>query len=119
MFDEKAFVETLDRCYSDPLSIEPLWLCLLNLVFAIGLTLATPMIGSQESVIIEKLRVPGPDRSEVFYLNAVSQNNPVIGLEDADFWSIQALLLMAMYMLTRSKRNTAYAYLGKLMVMYS
>jgi hypothetical protein len=32
-------------------------------------------------------------------------NDPIIGFEDAGFWSIQALLLMAVYMLTVSKRH--------------
>ena len=39
--------------------------------------------------------------------------DPDSGFEDADFWSIQALSLMTMYMLVVSKRNRAYAYLGK------
>jgi len=112
VFERDRFLECLDRCYSDPLSVEPSWLCLLNLVFAIGLTMATPLSGSPEALIIHKLRSEHLDRAEVFYLNAKSFNDPMTGLEDQDFWAIQALLLMAFYMSAKSKRNTAFALLG-------
>lgn len=45
-------------------------------------------------------------------MNAKSLNDPLHGFEDADFWSVQALLLMSYYMLVKSKRNTAFALLG-------
>ncbi|KAF1919094.1 fungal-specific transcription factor domain-containing protein [Ampelomyces quisqualis] len=112
VFQRDVFLENLDRCYTDPLSTESSWLCLLNLVFAIGLTMATPLSGSPEALIIDKLRTEHLDRAEVFYLNAKSLNDPMTGLEDQDFWSVQALLLMAVYMLAKSKRNTAFALLG-------
>jgi hypothetical protein len=112
VFERDAFLENVDRCYTDPLSTEPSFLCLLNLVFAIGLTMATPLSGSPEALIIDKLRSEHLDRAEVFYLNAKSLNDPMTGLEDQDFWAIQALLLMAVYMLAKSKRNTAFALLG-------
>jgi hypothetical protein len=112
VFERDAFVEHLGRCYADPLSVEPSWLCLLNLVFAIGLTMATPLSGSPEALVIDKLRSEHLDRAEVFYLNAKSLDDPMNGLEDQDFWAVQALLLMAVYMLAKSKRNTAFALLG-------
>lgn len=112
VFDEKAFLEKMDKCYSDPLTVDHHFLCHLNLVFAIGCSLATPEPGTREAEIIDALRANYPDQSEIFFLNAKSINNPIIGFEDADLWSIQALLLMALYMLMRSKRNPAFAYLG-------
>jgi hypothetical protein len=112
VFERDEFLEHLDRCYTDPLSVEPSWLCLLNLVFAIGLTMATPLSGSAEALVIDKLRSEHIDRAEVFYLNAKSLNDPMTGLEDQDFWAVQALLLMSVYMLAKSKRNTAFALLG-------
>jgi hypothetical protein len=112
VFERDTFLENLDRCYTDPLSVESSWLCLLNLVFAIGLTMATPLSGSPDALIIDKLRSEHLDRAEVFYLNAKSLNDPMTGLEDQDFWAVQALLLMAVYMLAKSKRNTAFALLG-------
>ena len=102
----------VDKCYSDPLTVDHIFLCHLNLVFAIGLAFSTPEPGSLEHEIIASLRAKYPDQSEVFYLNAKSINNPIIGLEDADLWSVQALLLMALYMLQKSKRNPAFAYVG-------
>ena len=112
MFDEKVFLENLDKCYSEPLTVDHIFLCHLNLVFAIGLSFATPEPRSQEAGIINSLRTNHPDQSEIFYLNAKSINNPVVGFEDADLWSVQALLLMALYMLLRTRRNPAYAYIG-------
>ena len=102
----------MDRCYSDPLTVEYTFLCHLNLVFAIGLSFATPEPGTREAEIINSLRANYPDQSEIFFLNAKSINNPVIGFEDADLWSIQALVLMALYMLLKSRRNPAFAYIG-------
>jgi hypothetical protein len=112
VFERQNFLERLDSCYSDPLSTDPSWLCILNLVFAIGLTMATPLSGSPEALIVDKLRSEHLDRAEVFYLNAKSLNDPMTGFEDQDFWSVQALLLMSVYMLAKSKRNTAFALLG-------
>ena len=102
----------LDVTYQDPLSVEPSWLCLLNLVFAIGLMMAAPQPSTPDPSLITKLLNEHEDRAEVFYLNAKSLNDPLTGFEDADFWSVQALLLMTIYMLAKSKRNTGFALLG-------
>lgn len=112
VFDEKEFLEKMERCYSDPLTVDHIFLCHLNLVFAIGLSFATPEPGTLEAEIIDSLRANYPDQSEIFFLNAKSINNPIIGFEDADLWSIQALLLMALYMLLKTRRNPAFAYIG-------
>ncbi|EMD90295.1 hypothetical protein COCC4DRAFT_68999 [Bipolaris maydis ATCC 48331] len=112
VFNRDRFFKSLEQCYSDPLSVSSSWLCLLYLVFAIGLTMATPLSGSPEALIIDKLRSEHLDRAEAFYLNAKSLNDPMTGLEDQDFWSVQALLLMSVYMLAKTKRNTAFALLG-------
>lgn len=112
IFDEQKFLEAIDQCYSDPLSANRSWLCLLNLVLAIGLVLATPFAGSPEAVIIENLRRKQPNQSDAFYYNARQLSDPVLALENADFWTVQALMLVTVYMLCRSKRNTAYTYLG-------
>lgn len=100
-------------CYEDPLTTDPTWLCLLHLVFAIGLVLAVPRAGTFEEAIIDKLRSDAVNRAEAFYMNAKLLNDPVTGFEDAGFWSIQALLLMTIYNLAVSKRNAAFAYFGK------
>ncbi|KUI60097.1 hypothetical protein VP1G_07343 [Cytospora mali] len=112
VFDRKAFARQLDICFQDPLEAEPTFLCLLYLVFAIGLVLATPALGSEEDAIIRKLQTSQTDRAEVFFRNAKCLCDPTSGFEDADFWSVQALSLMAVYMLARTKRNAAYAYHG-------
>lgn len=114
VFNRKSFMNSLDLCYSDPLSVDSSWLCLLHLTFAIGLVLATPLPGTPEAATIHKLRADPIDRAETFYRNAKSLGDPSNGIEDADFWSIQALLLMTIYMLAGSKRNAAYAYFGRL-----
>lgn len=102
----------MDECYKDPLSVSPSLLCLLYLVFAIGLVMAAPFPGSDEAAVIEKLRSERTSRAESFFRSAKSLADPVSGFEDADFWSIQALLLMSLYMLAVSKRNASYAYYG-------
>jgi hypothetical protein len=112
IFEKDLFMTALQASYDDPLSVDPAWLCQINLVFAIGLQLATPKLGTEEDEIISRLRDQHADRAEVFYMIAKAQHDPLTGFEDADFWSIQALLLMAVFMLTKSKRNTAYALIG-------
>ena len=103
----------MDICYSDPLHVDPSFLCLLYLVFAIGLVLAVPVPGTPEDHIIKRLRSDDQEWAERFYRSAKLLGDPVSGFEDADFWSIQALLLMSVYMLSISKRNAAYAYYGR------
>ncbi|KAH8815900.1 fungal-specific transcription factor domain-containing protein [Xylogone sp. PMI_703] len=113
VFDRNEFIHTLETCYADPLSVDPSWLCLLHLTFAIGLVMAAPAPGTPEDAVIQKLKAGSIDRSYAFYLNAKRLSDPLaVGFEDAGFWSIQALVLMTVYMLAISKRNTAYAYYG-------
>lgn len=88
-------------------------MCHLFLVLALGLLLAAPAPASREAEVIQMQRSAQPDRAELFFRSARSMCDPGAGFEDADFWSIQALALMTIYMLIVSKRNTAYAYLGK------
>ncbi len=113
IFDEAVFLASLDQVYSNPLNTDHIYLCQLNLVLAIGMYLATPEPGTREAALIDDIRERYPNQSEVFYLNAKSLNDPLIGLEDGDTWSIQTLPLMAAYMIYRSKRNTAYSILGR------
>lgn len=75
--------------------------------------LARPPHGSAEEAVISKLRSERVSRAELFYRNARMLADPVSGFEDADFWSVQALLLTSLYMLAASKRNAAYVYHGK------
>lgn len=74
--------------------------------------MATPRPGTSEDEIIAKLRAEAVDQSELFYSNAKHLSDPVSGLEDAGFKSIQALALMSLYTLVTSRRNAAYAYYG-------
>ncbi|KAJ2896619.1 hypothetical protein MKZ38_005409 [Zalerion maritima] len=112
VFDRRQFTAAVDACYTDPLSVESPFLCLLYLTFAIGLVFITPLPGTREDAVAKKLRSEQFDRAELFFRSAKCLADPVSGFEDADFWSVQALLLMAVYMLSVSKRNAAYAYYG-------
>lgn len=112
VFDQKSFLATVDQVYSDPLKMDRVFLCHFNLVLAIGYCLATPDVPSHEATIIDDLRSKFPDHSEIFYFNAKSISNHTAGFEDGEVWTVQALLLMAVYMLIRSKRNVAFSYLG-------
>jgi hypothetical protein len=114
IFESRTFKEQVRETYQNPLAAEPSWLCLLNLVFANGLKLrhSAPHNGKSNEHIIDRLNVNCLDRSEIFYLNAKHLNDPVSGFEDGGFSSVQALLLMTLYMLTAAKRNAAWAYFG-------
>jgi hypothetical protein len=114
IFDKHEFFRVLDICYMNPAEVSSSALCLVYLVLAIGLVLATPRPGSPEEIIINRLREDNLDWPEMFYRGAKLLGDPISGFEDADFWSVQALLLMAVYMLAISKRNAAYAYYGEL-----
>lgn len=113
MFDRQAFTESFDHLYSNPLSVNPTFLCLLYLTLAIGLVLATPMPNTPEESIVQRLRSDPVDRAEAYFRGAQTLGDPVTGFEDADFWSVQALCLMSVYKLTVSRRNAAYAYYGR------
>jgi hypothetical protein len=114
LFDRQKFFVQLETCYADPLLTDASWLCVFNLICAIGLMLGTPKSSSPDYHTIEKLRNEPLDRAEIFYLNARALNDPTTGIEDADFWSIQALILMSFYMMAKSKRNAAFALIGQL-----
>ncbi|CRK47183.1 hypothetical protein BN1723_007408 [Verticillium longisporum] len=110
IFNRSAFEASVGACYSDPLSAQSSFLCLLYLTFAIGTVLGTPLPSTREDAVFKKLRTDQFNRAEMFFRSAKSLADPVSGFEDADFWSVQALSLMAVYMLAVSKRNAAYAY---------
>ncbi|KAK3380179.1 fungal-specific transcription factor domain-containing protein [Lasiosphaeria ovina] len=112
VFDKTAFINSVNACYKDQLLATNFFLCHLYLVLALGLLFATPIPGSREEIVIQKQLASKLDRAELFFRSARSMSDPGAGFEDADFWSIQALSLMTVYMLAVSKRNTAYAYLG-------
>lgn len=113
------FLRSVEECYNQPLSMSKSSLCILNLVFAIGLVFARPLQGTDEAAVIEKLHSEPTNRADLFFLNAKSLYDPVIGLEDADFWSIQALLLISLYMLAISARNASYVYCGEQRFLFS
>ena len=112
VFDEQAFLAIVEEYYSEPLATEYTWLCLFNLVLAIGLCLATPKAGSREANIVNNIRSKHPNLSEIFFLTARHQTTSLVELEDACLWSIQVHTLMSFYMMTRSRRNAAYVYAG-------
>lgn len=114
VFDKEEFLASLEFCYTDPLNVDTCTLCLLYLVFAIGLVLANPMADTEEAKMIERMRNDEHnDWAEMYYRSAKLLGDPVSGFEDADLWSVQALVLMSVYTLAISKRNAAYAYYGK------
>ncbi|KAF7546860.1 hypothetical protein G7046_g9182 [Stylonectria norvegica] len=114
VFDRQLFGQTLSDCYTSPLTVESSDLCLVHLVLSIGLVMATPELDSPAEAIVSRLRSGPIDRAEMFFRSAkyLADALPGLGLEDADFWSVRALALMAFYKLAVSKRNAAYAYTG-------
>lgn len=73
---------------------------------------SSSVLSFRESQILKRLDGGNAERAEMFYLNATHLNDPVSGFEDGDITSIQALLLITVFMLTIAKRNSAWAYLG-------
>jgi len=112
VLDKAKFYKSIEDYYNDPLSVDNYALCHLFLVLALGLLLASPLPGSREEAVIKKQLQHQPQRAELFFRSAKAMCDADTGFEDADFWSVQALSLMTLYMLAVSKRNTAYAYLG-------
>ena len=100
--------------YANPLQTEQSRLSILNLVFAVGLQLtqSSATHSFRENQILKRLDGGNIDRVEIFYFNATHLNDPALGFEDGDIPSIQALLLITVFMLTVAKRNAAWAYLG-------
>ncbi|KAI1808443.1 fungal-specific transcription factor domain-containing protein [Daldinia bambusicola] len=111
VFHKADFLQQVEECYSDPLNTSSVDLCLLNLVFAIGLVIARPLQGTNEATVIQGLHSEPANRAELFFRNAKT-HGPDSGFEDADFWSIQALILMSLYTLSISNRNASHAYHG-------
>lgn len=120
LFDENSFKQRLEWTYQDPLNAEKSWLCILNLVFASGLQLRLRRShpSAVEAATLKRLLTDQFDRSEIFFLTARHLKDPSTGFEDGDFSSIQALLLMALFMLCVGKRNTAWAHVGRLKVLW-
>ncbi|KFY76317.1 hypothetical protein V499_03993 [Pseudogymnoascus sp. VKM F-103] len=114
IFDREAFSLEVAKIYENPLQTEQSRLSILNLVFAVGLqgTKSSSAHSFRESQILKRLDGGNTERAEMFYLNATHLNDPVSGFEDGDITSIQALLLITVFMLTIAKRNSAWAYLG-------
>ncbi|KAL1897713.1 hypothetical protein Sste5346_004021 [Sporothrix stenoceras] len=112
VFDRRAFLAELERCYANPLMASTHFLCHLFLSFAIGLVMATPDAGTVEANAMRPLLDLPYDQAELFFRTAKVMDDPLEGVEDADFWSVQAQLLMSVYMLAVSKRNAAFTYHG-------
>ncbi|KFZ10503.1 hypothetical protein V501_05175 [Pseudogymnoascus sp. VKM F-4519 (FW-2642)] len=114
IFDRQAFTQEVQSIYDNPLQTKQSRLSILNLVFAVGLQLvmSSDVSSSRQRQILERLDGGSVSRAEMFYVNATHLNDPVSGFEDGDITSIQALLLVTVFMLTVAKRNAAWAYLG-------
>ncbi|KAI0115046.1 fungal-specific transcription factor domain-containing protein [Daldinia grandis] len=111
VFHKTDFLQLVEECYSNPLNASSSDLCILNLVFAVGLVIARPLPGTDDAAVIQNLHSEPVNRAELFFRNG-KKNGPESGFEDADFWSIQALILMSLYMLSISGRNASHAYHG-------
>lgn len=121
LFDEQVFKQRVERTYQNPLAADQSWMCILYLVFAVGLQLrCVPAQPSpKEAAILKRLLSDNVDRSEMFFLGARHLKDSASGIEDGDFASIQALLIMTLYMLSVGKRNTAWAYIGTFLWKYT
>lgn len=114
VLDREACAREVAQIYENPLAVEQSRLSILNLLFAVGLQMTRSSSGHsfRESQILKRLDGSPVDCAELFYLNATYIHDPIQGFEDGDITSIQALLLVTVFMLTVAKRNAAWAYFG-------
>ncbi|KAH7170321.1 fungal-specific transcription factor domain-containing protein [Dactylonectria macrodidyma] len=112
ILDQRGFRKSLNSWYSNSCAVKPSSRCLIYLVLAIGLVMATPEPNTPEIEIITGIQSQNVHQAECFFRDAKDLANTVPGFEDGDIWSIQAHSLMSVYMLTVSKWTDAYAYLG-------
>ncbi|OIW22880.1 putative fungal-specific transcription factor [Coniochaeta ligniaria NRRL 30616] len=114
VLDREACAREVAQIYENPLGVDQSRLSILNLLFAVGLqmTRSSAAHSFRESQILKRLDAGPVDRAELFYLNATHLNDPISGFEDGDITSIQALLLITVFMLTVAKRNAAWAFFG-------
>lgn len=105
----------VENTYKCPLEADPQWLCHLNLVFAIGLRMRKHITAPTPAQIgiLQRLEGAVAKLDEIFYATAKQLRDPVTDIEDGGVATVQSLLLIAIYMLASSKRNSAWAYLGK------
>lgn len=108
------FAQKIDACYNDPSAADKTFVAHLHIVMAIGLVLGTPLPGSHQDQVLQKLQESKVDRAETLFRNAMTFNDPTAGLENKGFGSIQVLILMSVYMLTRTRRSAAYTLHGTL-----
>lgn len=113
LFNRADFERAAVASLNEPFIAKPKLICLMHLTFAIGLTLATPRQRSKEGEVVGRLRQTGFDVAENFFRNTKRIVDPLTIQENADFWSVQILYLMSIYMLCISRRNAAHSYLGK------
>ncbi|ERT00799.1 hypothetical protein HMPREF1624_02032 [Sporothrix schenckii ATCC 58251] len=112
VFDRREFLAELERCYANPLIASTPFLCLLFLAFSIGLAMAASNADTVDASALRQLVELPYDQAELFFRTAKVMDDPLNGVEDAELWSVQAQLLMAVYMLAVSKRNAAFTYHG-------
>ncbi|KAK5990037.1 Filamentous growth regulator 27-like protein [Cladobotryum mycophilum] len=112
VFDQSTIGEYLDACYSNPLSVSSSTLCLVYLTLAIGLVMAAPTPGSVEESIFQRLQSGPLSRAEALFRAAKGLCDPLNGVEEADLWVIQALILMTVYLVVTAKSTAAYIYCG-------
>lgn len=120
IFDREAFIQEVGSIYDNPLHAKQSRLSILNLVFAVGLQfLRSSAVSSlKDRQILERLDGGSVNSAEQFYVNATYLNTSTSAFVDGDITSIQALLLVTLFMLNMAKRNTAWAYIGSLSLLY-
>jgi len=85
------------------------------LFFAIGLQLRKEVTAPTlaEIEILQRVEGGRVNRAEIFYTTAKLLKDPVADIEDGGIATVQSLLLMTIFSLASSKRNSAWTQLGK------
>ncbi|SPO01128.1 uncharacterized protein DNG_03875 [Cephalotrichum gorgonifer] len=111
LFNRADFERAAVASLNEPFIAKPKLLCLMYLTLAVGLVLATPR-PTKEQEMVRRLRESEFDVAENFFRSTRRLADPMTIQENADFWSVQILCLMSVYMLSISRRNAAHSYLA-------
>ena len=109
LFNRQTLMDMIDQTYANPLSVEPNWLCTLNLILAVGLQLL-PRADPADAVKLEELGIGEPQCAESFYASAKYSRDLVSNVEDGDCSLVEALFLATLSVVRAEEELCAYLY---------
>lgn len=109
-FDQSQFLTEIDQLYTDsnsPLRCDPSFVCLAMAAFALG-SQWTPL--ERPEGLITDIHRENVDLGRVFYCHARTLIPDII--DKPCLWSIQAPMVLSVYLLPASAIGSSYVYMG-------